>query len=531
MWPDDSLALHPDKSCMFNFMPDENAVTWFTVHAALAPMNSTLPAGFPGHYFIMNSAPQFQRTPFIAQFDGDAQDVIMLAYKVSDMRVYAYGIPMDKVVTFKPPTAKGRQHQEVDEAAILSSYKLPHKGIVNIKDLTNTETHKLADMVENMLQYIPLFKQARIANLKDFPAVEAATVHANILRACTAAELRLRKVAAARGDTSKDPKESAAGGAEAGKTVATIRSQLLANMGKFYEPDIEDRFFKVQTAAGSMRLTEEGLKDAHEAIKNSHTTLEDQLHKSLDKLGELSKEADVAAKLNFAVQSPIESLLVAAVSKRAMLKIPFMELDGGGGGGGRDGGRDGGGSGEGDGKGGDDGEGGGDGEGKGDGDGRGRGRGGGGRGGGRGERKRGRPRKTEEPEAKAQKAAEAGNNRMSAAQMAAIISQNEALKGQVASLQRDHLALQQKYDDKAREVAMLEAQARMYGELTKEKISAATANAELRSIKFMLDRQGKSDLFGSGSRAGSGSGSKGGSRSGSPWGPMGADTRDGNDDE
>jgi len=126
---------------------------------------------------------------------------------------------------------------------------------VNIKDLTNTETHKLADMVENMLQYIPLFKQAKIANLKDFPAVEAATVHANILRACTAAELRLRKVASARGATSKDPKESAAGGAEAGKTVATIKSQLLANMVKFYEPDIEDRFFEVQTASAcSMRL-------------------------------------------------------------------------------------------------------------------------------------------------------------------------------------------------------------------------------------------------------------------------------------
>ena len=70
----------------------------------------------------------------------------------------------------------------------------------------------------------------------------------------------------------------------------------------------------------------------------------------LDKLGELSKEADVAAKLNFAVQSPIESLLVAAVSKRAMLKISHFELGGGGGGGDGGGGR-------GDGDGGDDGKG------------------------------------------------------------------------------------------------------------------------------------------------------------------------------
>jgi hypothetical protein len=111
--------------------------------------------------------------------------------------------------------------------------------------------------------------------------------------------------------------------------------------------------------------------------------------------------------------------------------------------------------------------------------------------------------------------------------MAAIISQNEALKGQVASLQRDHLALQRQLEEKTRQVAMLEAQASMSSELTKEKISAATAQAQLKSLMYMLNRQGKSDLFGSGS----GSGSGGGSRSGSPWGPMGADARDGQDDD
>ena len=181
MWPDEPLALHPDKSCMFNFMPDENSVTWFTTHAALAPKDSTLPAGLPGHYFIMNKAPQFQRTPFIAQFDADALDVIVFAYKVSELRVYAYGIPLDKLTEFKPPSNKSRG-QEVDEAAYFSSYKLPHTGIINIKDLSNTETHKLRDMVDNMLQYIPLFKQAKISNLKALTEVEMSTVHANITR-------------------------------------------------------------------------------------------------------------------------------------------------------------------------------------------------------------------------------------------------------------------------------------------------------------------------------------------------------------
>ena len=97
-----------------------------------------------------------------------------------------------------------------------------------------------------------------------------------------------------------------------------------------------------------------------------------------------------------------------------------------------------------------------------------------------------------------------------AVQISALIAQNDSLKAQVASLDRNNQALQQKVDEKARQVAMLEAQASMSSELTKEKISAATAHAELKSLKYMLNRQGKSDLFGSGS------GSAGGSRSGSP---------------
>ena len=145
MWPESPMAVHPDKSCIINFVPDKEAMTWWSTHAALSPKSATLPAGLPGHYFVMNSTPEYQRVPFVCSFVGGASDAVILAYKVVDLRVYAYGVTVDKIIAFKPPRENVRTSQ-IDEATIFSSYKLPHVGIVSVKDLANTETHKLRDM-------------------------------------------------------------------------------------------------------------------------------------------------------------------------------------------------------------------------------------------------------------------------------------------------------------------------------------------------------------------------------------------------
>ena len=97
----------------------------------------------------MNSTPKFQGVPFLCTFEGGASDAVILAYKVVDTRVYAYGVTVDKVIAFKPPKDNPRT-SEIDEAQIFSSYKLPH-NIISVKKLENTETHKLRDMVDNMI--------------------------------------------------------------------------------------------------------------------------------------------------------------------------------------------------------------------------------------------------------------------------------------------------------------------------------------------------------------------------------------------
>jgi predicted RNase H-like nuclease (RuvC/YqgF family) len=92
-------------------------------------------------------------------------------------------------------------------------------------------------------------------------------------------------------------------------------------------------------------------------------------------------------------------------------------------------------------------------------------------------------------------AASAAAAMTAAAQIDALMSQNDSLKGQVASsqreidslkgqvasskrdFQREIQALKQQLEEKVRQVTMLEAAVNMSNELTKEKLAAATAGS------------------------------------------------------
>ena len=153
MWPPEALSLHPDKSCIISVLPtgDEHT-TWWSSHAALVPTGNNIATGIPGSYFTLNSKATFQRTPFVARFEA-TNDEVILAYKISGKLVSAVGITVDKLIAFKPP--KGRS-DEVDEASLLSSRKLPFEGIQEVTKLQNTATHKLADLTDVLIGNLPL---------------------------------------------------------------------------------------------------------------------------------------------------------------------------------------------------------------------------------------------------------------------------------------------------------------------------------------------------------------------------------------
>ena len=219
MWPPASISLHPDKSCIVNISPtsgDES--TWWTMHSALVPKENTIPTGIPGHYFTLNAKATFQRTPFVATFEG-TNDEVILAYKVEvSNRVYAIGVPVDKLIAFKPPQGRGN---EVDEAALLSMRKLPCEGMKEVTTLVNTSTHKLADCTDILIGHLPLFKRANIKCLKDLAAIEAAATAKNVARAFDGATLGMRKQAAQKGALSKDANDANGAAKEAADMYKT----------------------------------------------------------------------------------------------------------------------------------------------------------------------------------------------------------------------------------------------------------------------------------------------------------------------
>ena len=331
VWPAEPFVAFPDKSCMIGFEVGTEQATWWTTHAALAPKGTTLPAGIPGHYFVLQSnedpPARYQSVPFVAEFEG-ADDAVILAYKVLDDRVYLYGTTAAKIISFVPPKERGK---EVDEAAYISMWKLPHAGITGTRALANTETHKLKDFVDNFVQFLPLFKNAKLRNIKELKAVETDTLHKNITRACDAAELKLRRAAQSRGATSKDGRESMAGGQDAKKVIDAVKTKLNAGL-KHYVADIEERFFILQVeAAGGLTMTPENLAEAQAAINAMSTPFKKEILEALDKFDKFGKEMNEAGPENalFADSaSPLESVLKPAVQPRSFdVRQPEIAAD------------------------------------------------------------------------------------------------------------------------------------------------------------------------------------------------------------
>ena len=368
--------------------------------------------------------------------------------------------------------------------------------------MQNSETHKFRDMVDNLLQYVPLFKQAKIKSLKDLDGVETSTVQKNMSRACDAAELRLRKAAKERGTTSKDANESTAGGMEAAKHISELRGKLGA-VAKWYESDLEDRFFSVATAGpDSVRLTEEGINETHENIEKSSSLFAKELHTSLDKLATLSKEVETADMLNFVPSSPMEHVIAKPKPIRTMERQPVVDEaeknesgDGGGGGGG------------------DDGDGGGENGGK-----RGRGPG----------RPQGSKNKMQKPDAadppqpKPTKDDESGSSRLTVKQSASLLAKVETLQQKVQGMQQQLDAVTRERDVAKAENARLQSDIAHGKELANEKIKAAASNAKLQALEWFMQQAGGFGGLGGrmmppSSAQGSSSGGSAGPRGPSPF--------------
>ena len=208
----------------------------------------------PGVYFLIGQkifipSPELQ-PPMIVEFQGEQSDLVVAAYRHTGGLSFLYGIPVVKLMEWKPPAKK----EDFKEEAVLISVKIDNAGITGVRELKNTETHKIKDKFEELLTYITSMQfkpNLKLEKVKDFERYQDAVKRKNlnfagmIRQVCGQGELRDRKSASALGKRVRDARESVAGGEAAAETWASLKQSLATNtfLEDAFLDEFEDRFF------------------------------------------------------------------------------------------------------------------------------------------------------------------------------------------------------------------------------------------------------------------------------------------------
>ncbi len=115
----------------------------------------------PGHYVVLGGETKMGEPlalPFVIEFTNDMPDVIAIALKKTGSNAYVLGITVDTLISWERPSKK----LLVEDEKYLSLYKLPMLHVKKVNKLVNTESHKLADMLDVFLGYLNWAKAASI---------------------------------------------------------------------------------------------------------------------------------------------------------------------------------------------------------------------------------------------------------------------------------------------------------------------------------------------------------------------------------
>jgi hypothetical protein len=279
----------------------EPAVKFLQVASVVAKQTYT--AGVLAHYFTMGEHVLVSTGGPMRLFFKEAEDAVVLAYKTVGAVLYLYGITVDNLINWSPPSKPG---QLVDESGVLQSWKSTHADIVSLEELEDTETHNLRAMADKLISHLASWRIHNIRSAKvrrtEFelgtdrsPAsaawlppglcnqpdvcMEHARPHAKkwhasadltgcvvrcalssqdarawcekgfeptIKSLLTQSELEERKLAKEKSDTARDKStvESRAGGLAARELWAARKTNLLA-CGPYYQDSFRERFITI----------------------------------------------------------------------------------------------------------------------------------------------------------------------------------------------------------------------------------------------------------------------------------------------
>ena len=236
----------PDLSSVIK-LDTQNSHAVLFLQAGSLPKGKCLPAGVPGFKFVTEQ-PKLASCPFVVRLTGE-EDFVALAFKSNGPNIYLYGLSVAKLKEWSAPS-KGDESEE----AVLRLININNASLIGACEIADTETMKLATLVEAMLKFLPSFNRVarpKLSTLKGLDEWCARDFTKNISDCAKYAEIKDRKKSGEKGDSA-----GGAAGAElrkdGGKDIATKWGdalKMLKQSAQFYDHPFDERFILIKDAS------------------------------------------------------------------------------------------------------------------------------------------------------------------------------------------------------------------------------------------------------------------------------------------
>jgi hypothetical protein len=226
-WLGHERILKASKDSVFSLTPNGDELSFCSLTLDSVIPKTLVKSEQKSLYFVASKgdgeAPLHCKLPVIASFKT-IDNVVVVASKQTPNGTYMWGVPVDTLVAWKPPS---KATDMMCEDGVLSLFKLPHADLEGFSGVENTATHRLREMLDKFISHSPTFKAAKIKSVADMRKYADLGYEASIKASIIAGEDLERKAAKAKGASSRDNNESHGGGDEARQKWALLKTALL----------------------------------------------------------------------------------------------------------------------------------------------------------------------------------------------------------------------------------------------------------------------------------------------------------------
>ena len=241
--PEELTLVHDLASLVY--VQDENLECWYTLQAAVVPHTDLYSTGVPGHKLSVHES----RTlicPFLLE-RSEGVNMVVLAFKHRGECHYYYGVPVDKLAAWKPPTPPAG----IEEETLLFTVKTSSSSVKFATVLENTASAKLKDNTVTILAGLRMFKGVGLTSPdKIIKWVQKTPFVTVVKKVLLEAESRERKLAAEKGRSANEKDREINRGLAAVATRAweDVKQKLLLH-APFYSAAFSERFFIFESSS------------------------------------------------------------------------------------------------------------------------------------------------------------------------------------------------------------------------------------------------------------------------------------------